>query len=85
VGFSPSGRLENAFPLGDLFDRQVTLRMGQANVRRWTEDILPLLTEEDPLGTGDLTTHFLPLDQAPRGYSDFQDKKDGAIKVVLKP
>ncbi len=77
--------LENAFPLGDLFDRQVTLRMGQANVRRWTDDLLPLLTEEDPLGTGDLTTHFLPLEQAPRGYSDFQDKKDGAIKVVLQP
>jgi len=77
--------LENAFPLGDLFDRQVTLRMGQANVRRWTDDILPLLTDEDPLGTGDLATHVLPLAEAPRGYSDFQEKRDGTIKVVLRP
>lgn len=66
-------------------DRQVTLRMGQANVRPWTDDILPLLTDDDPLGTGDLTTHVLPLAEAPRGYSDFQDKRDGTIKVVLRP
>jgi threonine dehydrogenase-like Zn-dependent dehydrogenase len=73
------------FPLGDLFDKQITLRMGQANVRRWTDEILPLLTDEDPLGTQDLATHTLPLDQAPHGYEIFQKKQDGAIKVVLEP
>jgi threonine dehydrogenase-like Zn-dependent dehydrogenase len=73
------------FPLGDLFDKQITLRMGQANVRRWTDDILPLLTDDDPLGTGDLMTHELPLDQAPHGYEIFQKKQDGAIKIVLRP
>ncbi len=77
--------LENLFPLGDLFDKQVTLRMGQANVRRWTDDILPLLTDEDPLGTADLATHLLPLEEAPKGYDMFQKKSDGAIKVVLQP
>ena len=39
---------------------QVQIRMGQANVRRWTPDILPLLTDEDPLGVDDLVTHRLP-------------------------
>jgi threonine dehydrogenase-like Zn-dependent dehydrogenase len=77
--------LENAFPLGDLFDKQVTVRMGQANVKRWIDDIMPLLTDEDPLGTSDLATHLLPLDQAPRGYEIFQEKEDLAIKVVLQP
>jgi threonine dehydrogenase-like Zn-dependent dehydrogenase len=77
--------LENAFPLGDLFDKQIQVRMGQANVRRWVDDILPLLTDEDPLGTADLATHLLPLDQAPHGYDIFQQKQDGAIKVVLQP
>lgn len=74
------------FPLGDLFDRQIQLRMGQANVRRWSDDILPLLEDDgDPLGISDLTTHQLPLDAAPDAYKMFQEKTDGAIKVVLKP
>ena len=60
--------------------------MGQARVRRWTDEILPLLEgDEDPLGIDDLTTHQLPLAEAPSAYSMFQKKEDGAIKVVLKP
>lgn len=73
------------FPLGDLFDKQITLRWGQANVRRWVDDLLPLLTDEDPLGTADLTTHLLPLEKAPDAYAMFQKKEDGCIKVVLEP
>ncbi len=73
------------FPLGDLFDMQVTLRMGQANVRRWTDDLLPLVADGDPLGLDDLVTHELPLEEAPRAYALFQQKEDGCVKVVLKP
>src|ERR671932_953614 len=54
-----------AFPLGDLFDMQIQLRMGQANVRRYVDDIMPLLTDEDPRGTEDLKPHEMPLDDAP--------------------
>jgi threonine dehydrogenase-like Zn-dependent dehydrogenase len=73
------------FPLGDLFDMQIQVRMGQANVRRWVDDIMPLLDDDDPLGTVDLKTHEMPLDDAPLGYEIFQKKQDGAIKCVLKP
>jgi threonine dehydrogenase-like Zn-dependent dehydrogenase len=74
------------FPLGDLFDMQIQVRMGQANVRRWTGEIMPLLTDDgDPLGTEDFKTHTMPLSEAPRGYDIFQKKEDGAIKVVLEP
>ena len=73
-------------PLLQMFDKQLTLKMGQANVRRWVDDILPLLTGDgDPLGVDDLATHQLPLDQAPQAYETFQKKQDGAIKIVLKP
>jgi threonine dehydrogenase-like Zn-dependent dehydrogenase len=73
-------------PMMQLFDKGVQIRMGQAHVRRWTDEILPLLEgDEDPLGVDDLTTHQLPLDRAPEAYSMFQKKEDGAIKVVLKP
>ena len=69
-----------------LFDKGLQLRMGQAHVKRWIPEILPLLTgDDDPLGTEDLTTHALPLEEAPHGYEIFQKKQDGAIKVVLRP
>jgi threonine dehydrogenase-like Zn-dependent dehydrogenase len=74
------------FPLGDLFDLGVTLRMGQANVRRWVPELLPLLEgDADPLGVDDLATHDLPLDTAPQAYRMFQRKEHGCIKVVLRP
>jgi threonine dehydrogenase-like Zn-dependent dehydrogenase len=72
-------------PLGELFDRQMTIRMGQANVRRWSDQILPLLADDDPLATEDLATHTLPLEDAPHAYEMFQRKEDGCIKVVLTP
>jgi threonine dehydrogenase-like Zn-dependent dehydrogenase len=55
-------------------------------VKRWIDDIMPALQDDsDPLGTEDLTTHPLPLEQAPHGYEIFKNKQDGCIKVVLKP
>ncbi|WP_028048288.1 Zn-dependent alcohol dehydrogenase [Cellulomonas sp. URHD0024] len=80
------GGAVDPMPMMDLFDRQVSLRMGQANVRRWVDDLLPLVSgDEDPLGVLDLRTHRLPLDEAPDAYAMFQAKKDGCIKVVLDP
>jgi threonine dehydrogenase-like Zn-dependent dehydrogenase len=60
--------------------------MGQANVRRWTDDILPLLTGDgDPLGVDSFATHHVPLTEAPQAYETFQKKEDGAFKVVFRP
>jgi threonine dehydrogenase-like Zn-dependent dehydrogenase len=76
----------NLFNIGDLFDRQIQIRMGQANVRRWSDQIMRLLERgDDPLGTEDLATHRLPLAQAAEAYEKFQKKEDGTIKVVLRP
>lgn len=73
-------------PLMTLFDKQVTIRMGQCNVQRWLGDLLPLVEDAtDPLGTMDLVTHEVGLDQAPEMYETFRDKKDGCIKVVFHP
>jgi threonine dehydrogenase-like Zn-dependent dehydrogenase len=73
-------------PLMQLFDKGLQIRMGQAHVKRWVDEIMPLLQEDDdPLGAEDLTTHRLPLDRAPAAYEMFQKKEDGAIKVVLEP
>ena len=80
------GGAATPMPMMDLFDKQIQVRMGQANVKSWIDEILPLVTDDaDPLGTEDFATHRLPLDDAPAAYELFQKKEDGAIKVVLKP
>ncbi|BBX89473.1 glutathione-dependent formaldehyde dehydrogenase [Mycolicibacterium boenickei] len=79
------GGMADPLPMLTLFDKQVQLRMGQANVKKWVGDILPLLGDDDPLGVDDFATHVLPLEQAPHGYEIFQKKQDGAVKVMLKP
>jgi threonine dehydrogenase-like Zn-dependent dehydrogenase len=80
------GGMIDPMPMMDLFDKQIQLRMGQANVKRWIDEIMPLLAEEsDPLGVEDLATHKLPLEQAPHAYEIFQKKQDGAIKILLQP
>jgi threonine dehydrogenase-like Zn-dependent dehydrogenase len=73
-------------PMKTMFDRQLTLRMGQCNVKRWIDDLLPLVRDEaDPFGLDDLVTHRGGLDDAPALYETFQKKDDGCIKVVLSP
>jgi threonine dehydrogenase-like Zn-dependent dehydrogenase len=73
-------------PMMEMFDRGVQLRMGQAHVHRWIDDLLPIVSDEtDPLGVRQFATHHLPLEDAPRGYELFRDKADGCLKVVLQP
>lgn len=75
----------NRFPIGDLFDRQVALRWGQANVRAWTDDLLTLIQDGDPLDAAGLVTTEAPLEAAPQMYESFKKKEPGVVKVVLKP
>ena len=79
------GGMVDPLPMMTLFDKQVQLRMGQANVRRWTDHILPLLNETDPLGVDGFATHHVPLEQAPDAYATFQKKDDGMVKTVFRP
>ena len=80
------GGTASPMPLLSMFDKQIQLRMGQCNVRRWTDELLPLVEDSaDPLGVMDLKTHEVDLDGAAAAYEIFQKKEDGCIKVVLKP
>lgn len=79
------GGAADPLPLVTMFDKQIQLRMGQANVLRWVDDIMPLLVDDDPLGVDTFATHHLPLDQAPHAYEIFQKKEDGAVKIILHP
>jgi threonine dehydrogenase-like Zn-dependent dehydrogenase len=80
------GGAADPIPMMQLFDKQVQIRMGQANVKKWIDDIMPLLMDDaDPLSTGDFATHKLPLEEAPHGYEIFQRKEDNCFKVLLEP
>jgi threonine dehydrogenase-like Zn-dependent dehydrogenase len=79
------GGMADPMPMMSLFDKQIQLRMGQANVKRWIPDIMPFLTDDDPLGVDEFATHRLPLADAAAAYEMFQRKADGAVKVMLKP
>ncbi len=79
------GGMIDPLPMMTLFDKQIQLRMGQANVHRWVKDVLPLLTDNDPLGVDEFATHRQPLGEAPKAYETFQKKRDGAVKILLQP
>jgi threonine dehydrogenase-like Zn-dependent dehydrogenase len=80
------GGAVSPMPLIQMFDKQINMRMGQANVKRWIDDIMPLVSDEsDPLGVEDFATHHVPLSDAPHAYEIFQKKEDGAFKILLKP
>ncbi|OMH24793.1 glutathione-dependent formaldehyde dehydrogenase [Tersicoccus phoenicis] len=80
------GGVKDPMNMLQMFDKQLNLRMGQANVRRWTDTLMPLVSDpSDPLSTQDMTTHRGGLEDAADLYRAFQQKEDGCIKVVLKP
>ena len=79
------GGMADPLPMMTMFDKQITVKMGQANVKRWVDDIMPLLTDDDPLGVDTFASHVVPLEEAPHAYDIFQKKQDGAVKVVLQP
>ena len=79
------GGTADPMPMLTLFDKQIQLRMGQANVRHWVPEILPLLGDDDPLGTEGFATHHVSLECAADAYAMFQKKFDGAVKVLFRP
>jgi threonine dehydrogenase-like Zn-dependent dehydrogenase len=79
------GGMADPLPMLTIFDKQIQLRMGQANVKRWVDDIMPLLMDGDPLGVEGFASHHVPLDDAPEYYAKFQRKEDGVVKVLLQP
>jgi threonine dehydrogenase-like Zn-dependent dehydrogenase len=79
------GGMADPLPMLTIFDKQIQLRMGQANVKRWADDIMPLLMDGDPLGVDNFHTHRVPLTEGPQAYETFQKKQDGAVKFLLDP
>lgn len=78
------GSLYNLFPLGNLFERNITLKMGQAPVIHY----MPMLF--DKIVTGEfnpteIISHVVPIEKAADAYHHFYEHEDECIKVILKP
>ena len=79
------GGQADPMPMMQMFDKQIQFRMGQANVRAWTDELLPMLVDDDAFGVDAFATHHLPLSAAPDAYEHFQKKEEGMVKVVFQP
>ncbi|MCB5175564.1 zinc-dependent alcohol dehydrogenase [Microvirga lenta] len=78
------GGLLDKIPFGAVMNKGLTIRTGQTHVNRWTDDLLRRI-EEGQIDPSFVITHTVGLDDGPEMYRTFRDKKDGCIKVVLKP
>ena len=78
------GGIINAFPMGAVVNKALTLRSGQTHVNRWTDDLLKRI-EEGEIDPSFVITHRAKLSDGPALYRTFRDKHDGCIKVVLRP
>ncbi len=74
----------NMFPLGNIFERNVTLKTGQAPAVHYMPILYDMIIkgEIDPT---DIITHKIPLEQASGAYKIFSEHEDEVIKVILKP
>jgi threonine dehydrogenase-like Zn-dependent dehydrogenase len=72
------------FPIHQFFDKGITMQGGQAPAHKHIDKLLKHVSDGD-VQLDDIITHRLPLSQAPHGYDIFRHKKDGCVKVVLKP
>ena len=80
------GGAADPLPMMDMFDKGLTLKMGQCHVKQWTDELMEIVNQaDDVLGLETLATHHVPLDEAPEMYKTFQQKDDGCLKVVLTP
>ncbi|MDX9875416.1 MAG: zinc-dependent alcohol dehydrogenase [Spongiibacteraceae bacterium] len=78
------GGLIDKVPFGALMNKGLTVRTGQTHVNRWTDDLLRRI-QEGQIDPSFVVTHSVSLEQGPEMYKTFRDKKDGCIKVVIKP
>lgn len=78
------GGLVDKFPMGAVVQKGLTIRSGQTHVQKYLPALLRYIENGD-IDPSFVVTHRVSLDEAPRMYETFRDKKDGCIKVVMKP
>jgi threonine dehydrogenase-like Zn-dependent dehydrogenase len=78
------GGFVDKIPFGSIVNRSLTVRSGQTHVQRYMRPLLERI-QKGEIDPSFIVTHRLSLDEAPRGFEMFNDKRDGCVKIVLKP
>jgi threonine dehydrogenase-like Zn-dependent dehydrogenase len=78
------GGFMDKFPIGALMNRGLTIRTGQCHVQRYLRPLLERIEHGD-IDPSFIVTHRMSLDDAPKGYETFKNKRDECVKVVLSP
>jgi threonine dehydrogenase-like Zn-dependent dehydrogenase len=71
-------------PFGALMNKALTIRTGQTHMQRYMKPLLEKI-ESGQIDPSFVITHRIGLEEAPAAYKTFRDKKDGCIKVVIRP
>ncbi|HFO6340046.1 TPA: zinc-dependent alcohol dehydrogenase [Escherichia coli] len=74
----------HGFLFGDAFDKGLTFKMGQTHVHAWLGELLPLI-EKGLLKPEEIVTHYMPFEEAARGYEIFEKREEECRKVILVP
>ncbi|HLF75098.1 MAG TPA: hypothetical protein VI524_12170 [Anaerolineales bacterium] len=78
------GGFIDTVPIGAAFNKGLTLKMGQTHVHRYPQPLFEKI-ERGQIEPSFVVTHIFPLEEASYAYEIFKHKKDGCVKVVLKP
>jgi S-(hydroxymethyl)glutathione dehydrogenase/alcohol dehydrogenase len=78
------GSKYNMFPLGNIFERNINLKLGQAPVIHYMPMLFDMITS-GKLDPTEIVSHKVPLSKASEAYKIFNDHEDDCVKVVLKP
>ena len=76
--------LYDNFPIGQFFDKGITIRGGQAPAQKHIDKLLEYVVQ-GKVKLDDIITHRLPLSQISHAYDIFKKREDGCVKVVLDP
>jgi len=78
------GTTYDNFPLGQIFDKGLSIKIGQASIYNYIDELITLVKDEKII-LDDIITHTLPLSEVEHAYKIFANKEDDCVKVVLKP
>lgn len=74
----------NLLPIGTAMNKNITMRMGQCNVRRYMPELLDHI-QNGRVEAKSIITHRIPLEDVDMAYRIFAQKKDDCIKAILIP
>jgi threonine dehydrogenase-like Zn-dependent dehydrogenase len=78
------GGLLDKVPFGAAFGKGITMKMGQTHMHKYMKPLLERI-EKGQVDPSYIISHRITLDQVPKMYEVWRDKKDHVTKIVIDP